>query len=265
MVNDWVVATLASLVAIALAMVVTALVSRRLGRASVVDVTWGLGFVLVALTGAGVGLARDAGSGWRTALLLAIVATWGLRLGWHIARRSRGHGEDPRYAAMLGDAGFGTAVRKVFLVQGLAMWLISLPVQVGPVASVWSAPVVGVGVAVWALGLGSEAIGDAQLTAYKRLPREARPPVLDRGLWAWTRHPNYFGDAVAWWGIWLIGGLASGWLPGLLTLIAPVAMTHFLRNVTGAKLLERSMMQRPAFRAYAERVPLFVPRPPRRP
>lgn len=264
MLTDWLVVTAASLVAIALAMVVTALVSRRLGRVSVVDVTWGLGFVLLALAAAGIGQARDAGPGWRTAVLVAMVAAWGLRLGWHIARRSRGHGEDPRYAAMLGDAGFGTVVRKVFLIQGLAMWLISLPVQVGPVASVWSTPVVWIGVAAWAVGVTFEAVGDAQLTAHKRQPRETRPPVLDRGLWAWTRHPNYFGDAVAWWGIWLVGGLASGWLPGLLTLIAPVAMTHFLRNVTGAKLLERSMMQRPAFRAYAQRVPLFVPRPPRR-
>ena len=207
---------------------------------------------------------KSMGYGGMAAVLVAMVAAWGLRLGWHIARRSRGHGEDPRYAAMLGDAGFGTAVRKVFLVQGLAMWLISLPVQVGPVASLWSTPVVWIGVAAWAVGVTFEAVGDAQLAAYKRQPRETRPPVLDRGLWAWTRHPNYFGDAVAWWGIWLVGGLASGWLPGLLTLIAPVAMTHFLRNVTGAELLERSMMQRPAFREYAQRVPLFVPRPPRR-
>ena len=265
MVNDWVVATFASSVVIALAMVVTALVSRRLGRVSVVDVTWGLGFVLVAAASAVVGLIREAGSGWRTVALVAIVAAWGLRLAWHIGRRSRGHGEDPRYAAMLGDGGFGAAVRKVFLVQGLAIWLISLPVQVGAVADVWSWPVVWAGLGVWLVGALFESVGDAQLAAYQALPRDARPPVLDRGLWAWTRHPNYFGDSLVWWGIWLVGGLASGWLPGLLTLVAPVAMTHFLRNVTGAKLLETSMMKRPAFREYAERVPLFVPRPPRRP
>ena len=108
-----------------------------------------------------------------------------------------------------------------------------------------------------------EAVGDAQLAAYRAQPRDSRPRVLDTGLWGWTRHPNYFGDACVWWGIWTLAGLGSGWLPGLLTVVAPVAMTHVLRNVTGAKLLERTMSQRPGWEEYAARVPLFFPRPPR--
>jgi steroid 5-alpha reductase family enzyme len=109
-----------------------------------------------------------------------------------------------------------------------------------------------------------EVVGDRQLATYRARPRDQRPPVLDTGLWAWTRHPNYFGDACVWWGIWLTGAVSAGWLPALGTLVAPVTMTHFLRNVTGAQLLERTMSIRPGWDAYAARVPLFVPRPPRR-
>jgi steroid 5-alpha reductase family enzyme len=117
---------------------------------------------------------------------------------------------------------------------------------------------------VWATGLFFEVVGDRQLAAYRSQPRDQRPPVLDTGLWGWTRHPNYFGDACIWWGIWLAGAVSAGWLPALLTLVAPLTMTHFLRNVTGAKLLEKTMSQRPGWDDYAARTPLFVPRPPRR-
>ena len=86
---------------------------------------------------------------------------------------------------------------------------------------------------------------------------------MDRGLWRWTRHPNYFGDACVWWGLWLAGGLASGWLPGLLTVVAPVAMTYFLVFATGARLLESEMMKRPGYPEYAARTSMFVPLPPR--
>jgi steroid 5-alpha reductase family enzyme len=154
------------------------------------------------------------------------------------------------------------AVRKVFGIQGLAMWFVSLPVMVGVVLEVEWWPVVAVGIALWAIGLAFESVGDAQLAAYKKIPKGQRPPVLDRGLWRWTRHPNYFGDACVWWALWLVGGLASGWLPGLLTVAAPVAMTYFLVFATGARLLEQTMMQRPGYPEYAARTSMFVPRPP---
>jgi steroid 5-alpha reductase family enzyme len=249
---------LLALAAIALLMTGTALWSRRVGRVAVVDVVWGPGFVLVALLAAVVG----DGEPWRRWLVAALVGIWGGRLAWHIRRRAHGAGEDPRYAAMLGDAGFGAAVRRVFLVQGLAMWFISLPVLVAGVSAVRWWPVVAIGSAVWALGFVFETVGDAQLAAYRADPH--RPPVLDRGLWAWTRHPNYFGDACVWWGLWAVGGLGSGWLPGLLTVAAPAAMTWFLVFATGARLLERTMMKRPGYPEYAARTPMFLPRPPRR-
>ena len=149
-----------------------------------------------------------------------LVALWGGRLAWHILKRQLAHPEeDPRYAAMLGDGGFGLAVRKVFAVQGVAIWFVSLPLQVAGFSSVEYLPLVWVGVALWVVGVVFESVGDAQLAAYKADPD--REPVMDRGLWGWTRHPNYFGDACVWWGLWLIGALASGWLPGLLTVVAP--------------------------------------------
>lgn len=251
-----------AILAAAVVMGSTAAVSRRIDRVAVVDVAWGLSFVAIALALAAVW--PDAHS-W---LLAALVAVWGGRLATHIARRSRGHGEDPRYEKMLGgpgwQAGAATVVRRVFATQALVAWVISFPLVVAAAYEVRSWAVVVVGVLVWAVGLFFEVVGDAQLEAYKARPRESRPTILDTGLWGWTRHPNYFGDACVWWGLWIAGALSLGWVPGLATVFAPVAMTFFIRNVTGAKLLEKTMSQREGWDEYAARVPLFVPRPPRR-
>ncbi len=242
----------------AVAMTLTGVVAWRLNRVNVVDVTWGLALTLVA----GVCALRD---GWPSQVLLVVVAVWGLRLSWHVGRRSRGHGEDPRYEQMLGgtlrDVGMGVAVRKVFVVQGLAICLVALPLQVGPVVGIESLTAFWVGIAVALLGLLFESVGDAQLAAYKRDVN--RGPVMDRGLWAWSRHPNYFGDALFWAGVWIAGGLAAGWIPALLTIAAPIAMTWFLAFATGARLLERTMMQRPGYPEYAARTSMLIPWPPR--
>ncbi|TWG98136.1 steroid 5-alpha reductase family enzyme [Nocardioides sp. J9] len=260
---------LAALAAAALVMTGTALVARRQGRVAIVDVAWGLGFVLAAVASGAAALLLDAGDAVRTGIVVAMVAVWGLRLAAHIGRRSAGHrDEDPRYVKLLGgtlaEVGMARAVRKVFAIQGAALAFVALPVAVGVVQGVAWWPVVVLGVVVWAVGLVFEAVGDAQLSAYRAQPRESRPPVLDTGLWAWTRHPNYFGDSCVWWGTWLAGGLASGWVVGLATVAAPAVMTYFLVHATGARLLEQTMMKRPGYPEYAARTPLFLPRPPRR-
>jgi steroid 5-alpha reductase family enzyme len=261
-----VVSGLVLLVAVA-AMVVTALVARRVGRVSVVDVTWGLALTAAAVVCAAVGPAVADADAWRAWLLVVMVGLWGCRLSWHIFRRSRGHGEDPRYLRMLGgelnDGHFGDAVRKVFVIQGAAVWLVALPLQAAGVTDVRWPWLVWVGVVVWVVGTAVESVADSQLATYRSLPRDQRPEVLDTGLWHYTRHPNYFGDACVWWGIWLTGGLASGWLPALATFVAPFAMTYFLAFATGARLLEQHMMERPGYRAYAARTSMFVPWPPR--
>jgi steroid 5-alpha reductase family enzyme len=247
-----------SLLAVVLLMVVTAYAGRRAGRVSVVDTAWGLGFALVAVVAALVG----DGVLWRRLLLLAMVCGWGLRLAWHMHRRNSGKGEDPRYAQLL-DAEHGNptlvAVRKVYGVQALALWFVSLPVQVSAASGRGLPLVAGVGAALWLLGVVFEAVGDAQLAAFKGDPAN-KGKVMDRGLWSWTRHPNYFGDASVWWGTWLVA--ASAW-PGVLTVLSPLAMTYFLVFATGARLLERHMAERPGYAAYQRRTSYFLPRPPR--
>jgi steroid 5-alpha reductase family enzyme len=256
--NFWAV-TGSSLLALVLLMAVTAVVGHRQGRVSVVDTTWGLGFVLVALVTALVG----DGAGWRRVLLLVLVAVWGLRLAWHVTRRNAGKGEDPRYTEMLEKEGGNptlVAIRKVYAVQGAALWFVSLPLQVSAAAGDGVVWVAVVGVLLWLLGVTFEAVGDAQLARFKADPAN-KGTVMDRGLWSWTRHPNYFGDSSVWWGLFLVA--ASAW-PGVLTVLSPVVMTYFLVYGTGAKLLERHMAERPGYREYQQRTSYFLPRPPRR-
>lgn len=266
---------LAGAVTVAVIMTVTALVAKRVGRLAVVDVVWGAGFVVVAVVGALVATVVDGGDGdvvLRRWLLVALVAVWGGRLAWHIRKRAEGllgpgetPPEDPRYAELMEGKTFSYAVTRVFVTQGVAMLLVSAPVLVGvSLAPAWGWWVVGLGVVVWLVGLVFEAVGDAQLASYKQIPKPERPTVLDTGLWRFTRHPNYFGDATLWWGLWIVGGLASGWVAGLATVLAPVAMTYFLAFATGARLLEREMMKRDGYPEYAERTSMFVPLPPKK-
>jgi steroid 5-alpha reductase family enzyme len=251
----------------AVVMTVTAFVGRRQGRVVVVDVAWGIALTLAAVGAAVVGAVLDEGTPWRAWLLAAVVAAWGLRLSSHIYRRI-GHAEDPRYEKLMGgsldEVGVGVAVRKVFGIQGAAVCLVALPVSVGAVTDVEWTPLVVVGLVLWLIGNVFEAVGDAQLAAYRKQPRDTRPPVLETGLWRYTRHPNYFGDACVWWGLWLAGGMASGLVAGAATVVAPLAMTYFLVWATGAKPLEEMMMKRPAYRDYARRTSMFVPLPPKR-
>ena len=261
-----------SLGVVAVLMAGTAVWATRVNRVAVVDVVWGLSFAVVALVSGFVAQAELGTPGSDEALrrfvMLVIVTIWAARLASHIRKRSAGHGEDPRYEKLLGgtvrQVGIGPAVRKVFVVQGIAVWVVSLPIQVGAVQEVRWSPVIWLGVAVWLVGLVFESVGDNQLEKYKALPKGEKPPVMQTGLWRYTRHPNYFGDACVAWGFWLVGGLASGSVPALLTVVAPLAMTYFLVFATGARLLEQTMMQRPGYPEYAERTSMFVPLPPRR-
>ena len=242
---------------------VTFVVALRLGRHSVVDVAWGIGFAAVAVTS--YLLSADEGDPVRRGLVLALTAVWGLRLAGHIGLRSRGHGEDPRYDALLSGApGSRTAyaLRKVYLTQAAVMWFVSLPLQVAMFQADGLGLLAWVGVALWGLGLFFETVGDHQLQRFRDDPAN-RGKVLDTGLWRWTRHPNYFGDACVWWGLSLIA--FDAW-PGVLTVLSPVAMTWLLAKGTGKPLLEKGMAStRPGYAEYVRRTSGFVPLPPRRP
>ncbi|WP_396893010.1 DUF1295 domain-containing protein [[Mycobacterium] wendilense] len=236
------------------------LIGRRIGRYNVVDVAWGLGFVAVATVAAILG----DGDITRRVLLLVLVAVWGLRLALHIQSKTVGKGEDPRYRDLLGgDHSVTHVLRKVFVIQGASVWFVSLPLQLSATTgatppALW--PVLAVGIVLWALGLFFEAVGDHQLKRFKADPAN-RGRIMDRGLWSWTRHPNYFGDACLWWGLWLVtinGPLA------LATVASPAAMTYFLVYATGARLAEKYMAERPGYREYSSRTAFFIPRPPKR-
>jgi steroid 5-alpha reductase family enzyme len=256
---NFVVVCAASLAILAVVHGITFLIGRRIGRYNVVDVTWGIGFVAIAAVAAALG----TGDLFRRVLLLVLVAVWGLRLAWHMIVKSAGKGEDPRYRDLLrGDFSAGHVLRKVFVIQAAATWFVSLPLQVsavlGPTPPLLR-PVLIAGVVVWIVGVMFEAVGDYQLRRFKA-DAANKGVIMDRGLWGWTRHPNYFGDACVWWGLWLTS--IASWL-SLLTVLSPVLMTYFLVYATGAKLTEKYMRNRPDFAEYRSRTSFFVPMLPR--
>jgi steroid 5-alpha reductase family enzyme len=234
----------------------------RVGRFSVVDVTWGLGFALIAVVGWLVSLG-SAGDPWRRALMVVLTLVWGCRLAWHIGLRQRGETEDdPRYVEMMSQSsGPWVALRKVFLLQAVVGWFVAFPVQFAMVVPGGPGPLLFVGVVLWGVGFFFEAVGDRQLQNFRADPA-SKGQVMDRGLWRYTRHPNYFGDACVWWGLFLIAADA-GW--SWLTVLSPILMTWFLAAKTGKPLMERSLAKRrPGYADYVERTSGFIPRPPRR-
>ena len=237
------------------------LVSLVRRDASLADIFWGLGFVALAWLYRGLGDAESL----RAALVPALVTIWGARLSAHILWRSRGRGEDPRYAAMRRRWGARfplVSLFTVFWLQAAVLWIVALPllqVQTAPAPWSW---LDGLGVALFVAGFAFEAVGDLQLLRFRADPAN-RGRVLDRGLWRYTRHPNYFGDATLWWGL---GCLALATPGGAWTLAGPVLMTFLLRRVSGVTLLEKGLHEtRPGYRDYVTRTSPFLPRPPRRP
>ncbi|MBU2693554.1 DUF1295 domain-containing protein [Pimelobacter sp. 30-1] len=231
---------------------------------SIIDIVWGPGFVVVAAVSYLVSAGSD-GDDTRRLVVLLLTAVWGLRLGLYIGKRNLGHGEDPRYTALMRHQEGNLVVflvRKIYGLQGVLMWLVSLPVQVAMYEDTALGLLGLLAIAVWVVGFGFESIGDWQLTRFKADPTN-QGKVMDRGLWAWTRHPNYFGDSCVWTALWL---LSLGHPIGLVTVLSPVIMTVLLLRYSGKALLERRMLRSKgdAYAAYLERTSGFFPRPPRR-
>lgn len=254
-------AMLVAAITISCVMVATWLVSLVLKNASIIDIVWGLGFVITSWV---LAVTID-GDSTRQLLLAVMVGLWGLRLGGYLAKRNIGHGEDWRYKAMRKKKGarFGLiSLVTVFGLQGVLMWIVSLPVMFGNSdATPGVGPLAVIGVMVWAVGLSFEAIGDWQLVQFKKDPNNAGK-VMQTGLWSLTRHPNYFGDALLWWGIGIVGAETGS---GVIGFIGPVVMTVFLLRVSGVPMLERSLMKRrEGYAEYVARTSSFIPRPPKR-
>ena len=239
------------------------LVALRLRDVSFIDAFWAFNMGLVAV----VDYVVADGDPVRRALLAGLCAAWALRLGGHLFARWRRHGIDKRYQSLLerlSKRGLSWPVASlvfVFLLQGVLLLLVSLPVQIG---QAFAQPPVGglgwAGATLSAFGLVFEGVADHQLDRFKADPANAGQ-VMDRGLWRYTRHPNYFGDACVWWGLGLIAcEVPWGWL----SLAGPAFLTFTLLKWSGAPLLERGMAStRPGYADYVRRTSGFIPWPPR--
>lgn len=254
-----------SAVAIAAMMLVVWLISLVMRDASIVDLAWGLGFVIVAVV---VRVTVDGpGLETRRNLLTILPVVWGLRLFAYLAWRNLGHGEDFRYQRMRRHWGPRfplISLVTVFGLQGVLMWVVSLPIQLGQASDATRGLglLAIIGTLLWIVGMFFESVGDLQLARFKANPaNDGR--IMDRGLWAWTRHPNYFGDFCVWWGIGLVA-LETG-VPGIIAIVGPVVMSVLLLRVSGKALLERNLRKRrPGYDDYVARTSGFFPRPPKR-
>lgn len=249
-------AWLAALAAMLGVAALTWLVSVARRNVTIVDTLWGLLFVIAALVYTG--SVPDPGP--RAGLVVGLVATWGIRLAAYLAWRNRGHEEDRRYQEIRRRNEPNFALKSLYLVfgfQALLAWVISLPLLgavAGPAPLGW---LDGLGVALWITGFLFEAGGDWQLARFKADPGNAGK-VMDRGFWRFTRHPNYFGDFCAWWGLYLIALSAGAWW----SIAGPLVMSLLLIRVSGVALLEKDIGQRrPEYAEYVRRTNAFFPGP----
>lgn len=231
-------------------------IAYALRRMSFVDVAWGMGFVCLTLALYGVRQTFDLPK----TLVLLVVALWGVRLSWHLGRRNLGKPEDFRYQAMQArwaPHAWLRAYVQVFLLQALFLLLIEGSVlhlmnQPARALGLWDL----LGVVVALVGIGVESVADAQLRRFKRQPTSR---FLTSGLWKYSRHPNYFGETLVWWGIWIMALGVQGWY----TLYAPLTITVLLLFVSGIPLLEAKYKDHPDYQRYAAKTSKFVLWPPK--
>jgi steroid 5-alpha reductase family enzyme len=247
----------AGLIAILILMAVMWLVSLALKNSSIVDIIWGPGFALTAWV---YYLLTPDGYMPRKLLICILVTIWGLRLGLHIGIRNRGKPEDYRYQKFRADAGekwWWYSFFKVFLLQGALMWLVGMPIAAAQYAPEPTLTVFDIlGLLVWLVGFSFEAAGDWQLSRFKADPAN-KGKVMRTGLWRYTRHPNYFGDACVWWGHFLVALSVPG---GFLTIFSPVIMTYLLMRVSGVAMLERDLKKnKPEYADYIASTNAFFP------
>ncbi|SKB09488.1 DUF1295 domain-containing protein [Aeromicrobium choanae] len=254
--------------AVVLVMAAGAVASRVRDTFAIVDVAWPVAFGVGMAAAASVGLVGDLGEAWRTVLALVLVLVWAGRLASHLGRRTfAAEEDDPRYLEYMGgsarEVAFVALLTKVYGLQAVLVLAVGYPVFASASLSVRWPVVAIVGAVVAVAGVAFEAVADRQLAAYRATPKERRAAVLSTGVWSWSRHPNYFGEAMTWWGLWLVAGAASGWAPLLWTLPAPIVLTAIVTVVSGVRIAERRMRGRSGWDAYAARTSVFVPLPPR--
>lgn len=222
--------------------------------AGIMDIFWGLGFVVVGYFY----LSADYSNALQPRLLYALVLLWGLRLTLHIGVRNLGEAEDARYAnwrKQFGEKWWWLSYLRVFILQGTVMWIVSLPLLVGLQDKSQLTIIDLAGILFFAVGFLVETMGDWQLRQFKKDPAN-KGKVLNTGLWGLTRHPNYFGEALLWWGLTLIAiELSTMWI-----LISPVIMTWLLIKVSGVAMLDDLLRKtKPDYAEYIENTNAFFP------
>lgn len=234
------------------------LYSLAIKNSSIVDIFWGTGFVITFWATAWIGATALS---TRVLLLGVLVTLWGLRLSLYIFSRNHGQPEDFRYAKWREEAGAAWWWRsffKVFLLQGVIMWVIAIPliaVQTSTPSPFKCECTDYTGAALWLVGFIFEAGGDWQLARFKKDPAK-KGKLLTTGLWSLTRHPNYFGDAAQWWGFWLLAFANGAWW----TFFSPLIMTYLLMRVSGVTLLENTLTKtKPGYEEYMARTSAFFP------
>jgi len=236
-------------------------VSLLLRNSSIVDIFWGTGFVISSWV---YFLLTPDGFLLRKGLICILVAIWGLRLSIHILIRNWGKPEDFRYQKWRRESGshwWWKSFFQVFVLQGLLMWIISIPLLAAQRSAVPDHLTVFdfLGITVWIIGFFFEAVGDFQLARFKSNPAN-KGKVMNTGVWRYTRHPNYFGDSAQWWGYYLFAVSAGNWW----TIFSPIIMTLFLLRVSGVALLEKTLVNRPGYQEYIEKTSAFIPWFPRK-
>lgn len=224
-------------------------------RNDLADIAWGLGFFLLSWISFFLGQIQ----GLRGLLACFLVTIWGLRLAWHIHSRNKNKSEDYRYAKWREDWGKWFYLRsylQVYMLQGVFLFLIVFPVLLINKSLDTSLNFLDiVALVVWLIGFIFESVGDYQLKRFIKNPNN-RGQLMQSGLWRYTRHPNYFGEVVQWWGIWL---LALSVTNGLFSIIGPITITILILKVSGIPLLEEKMREKPQFAEYARRTSIFIP------
>ena len=228
-------------------------------RNDVADVAWGLGFVLLAWTSFFVGGAENI----RGLLVGFLVSIWGIRLARHIHVRNKGRAEDYRYAEwrkVWSKWFYLRSYLQVYLLQGILLFLIVLPVLlINKSMSTSLSYVDFIGVAIWLFGFIFESVGDAQLSRFIKDPTN-KGKLMQSGLWRYTRHPNYFGEVLMWWGLWIIALSVPN---GIYGIIGPLTITFLILKVSGIPMLEKKMAENPEFAEYKKRTSIFFPLPPK--
>jgi steroid 5-alpha reductase family enzyme len=250
---------LAGLAPIAVLALLTWIASLVQRDASLVDRMWSLMIACPTIVYA----LQTSWTSPRAIATLALVVAWGARLAAYITWRNWGHGEDRRYQEIRARNQPNFAFKSLYLVfvlQTVLAWIVSAPTLAALAGGHGFGALDVAGIVVALVGFLFEAIGDAQMAAFKA-DAGNKGQVMDRGLWRYTRHPNYFGETCFWWGIWLIA-LAAGGAAAIWTVLSPLLMTILLLKVSGVALLEKDIGERrPAYRDYVMRTNAFIPGP----